>query len=137
MNKSKIIRAAAAAVIVLGCLVTPGCNAPEDAFTLEQEYPQEAATETAHEVTDRAKACAQDAAEGEYMELVRVAFIESYEDADTIVCETEEGELFAFNGYGYAVGDVLMLTLNDSGTPGDVLDDTIEDVSQPYQVASI
>ena len=137
MNKSKIIRAAAAAAIVLGAMALPGCNAPEDATILEQDYPQEAAMETAKEVTNRAEATAMDAAEGEYLELVRVAFIESYEDADTIVCETEDGELFAFNGGGYSVGEVLMLTLSDSGTPEDVLDDTIENVSQPYQVVTI
>lgn len=135
-----VIRAAIATAAVLGVMLAAICAAPaaiEDAFILEQELPQEAAMETAHEITDRAETTALEAAEGEYLELVRVTFIESYEDADTIVCETEDGELFAFNGGGYSVGEVLMLTLSDSGTPEDVLDDTIQDVSQAYEVVTI
>ena len=72
-------------------------------------------------------AAAYEATEGKYLATVEVMLVEPWEDGDTVFCEDATGELFAFTGEGYQEGDILTLTMHDSGTPGDRLDDTIQD----------
>ena len=135
--KRNIVRAAIAAAVLLASLALTSCNAPDDAVVQEQGLCQEAAMEAADNVTNRAQVAAQAEASGVYLELVEVIGVDHWEDADTVVCKNGNGDLFSFSGIGYEVGDALTLTLHNNGTPGDRLDDSIEDVNVAHDVVTI
>ena len=107
MNRNAIIKAAIAAAIAMTALALPGCNAPEDT------------------------------AKGAYLVSAEVACVEHCNDVDTIVCEDERGELYAFAGAGDSAGDTLTLMMHDQGTPEDILDDSIEDVRKASESVTI
>lgn len=107
----------------------------DDVQTQELEQEAQELEEALHEQEENLEETQPDAlkdkptaqyAQGMYLVDVRVTCVEPSVIADTVVCKDADGQLFAFEGSGYAEGDKLTLVMHDAGTPGGREDDTIE-----------